>query len=169
MNNENLQVIEEFQKTISEFLQMISDTGDDIFNVKPSEKSWSVGQIADHANKTLSIVVKVLRAEGNIAERDPRALEPLLQSVFLNFETKYERPDYLIPGDEIDKAILSDHIKANIEKIKNLGTEQDLKIIPAGFTLPGMQEMTKLEWIYFAKYHTQRHMHQIQRTLKLVA
>lgn len=165
MIDSKVPIIKELKVTVSELLKMISETGDHIFNLKPSAKSWSVAEIADHTNKTLSGVVKTLRSDGNIAERDPRALVPLLKSVFLNFETKYERPEFLKPDDDIDRLNLTDHVKANIEKICNLAEEKDLNVIPKGFELPQIGEITKMEWLYFANYHTQRHIHQLEKTL----
>lgn len=159
---------ENFHNTALEFLKITNEAAGKNFNRQPSPGSWSLGQVADHTNKSISGIVKTLRAEGNVAERDPMALEPMLRTVFLNFETAYQRPDSLQPRDFVEKQSLVDHIKANIEKLLSLVKTEDLRVIPTGIAIPGIGEMTKLEWLYMADYHTRRHIHQMQKTRKAI-
>lgn len=77
-----------------------------------------------------------------------------------------ESPEFIIPTDnKIVKNNLVDALREKITAIVNFSKHSDLSETCLDFELPGTGPMTKLEWMYFVTYHTQRHIHQLKKII----
>lgn len=160
MDKEN--IIMKFQDTLSNFQELISSFNEKQINQVPFEGSWTVGQVAQHIIMANSGFVEVLNGLVKDSNRDADMQISGIRDIFLNFDTKFESPDFILPLlKDYDRGRLLkalEMIKVNITKVID---ELDLSKVCVSFELPGFGYLTRLEAIHFVIYHTQRHAHQL--------
>lgn len=150
-------------ETWSELLKLVSSTNGELTNAVPYNDSWTVAQLATHVTKSNSAIAQGMEMEGKAAEREPDAGEPGIRKMFLDFDAKYKSPEFIVPEkknydhDEVIKVL-----KSSIDQLKALRSKADLVEI---IDLPIFGQVTKLELLYFVLYHTQRHIHQLNKML----
>jgi hypothetical protein len=84
--------------------------------------------------------------------------------MFLDFSIKMKSPDFILPSDKpLDKEQLINGIKNQSKEILNAMQANDPTEVCTGFEIPGFGPFTRLEWLYFITYHTQRHVWQLER------
>jgi len=148
-------------KTTDEFFQLVSSFDDDEINTIPFKNTWTAAQVADHVTKSNRSVIQSLQVPGKISKRgaDERADE--LKQLFLNFSTKLNSPDFILPARDIyDKEKLLSNLKDSIDEIRKLRDSVDLF---EGLDHRAFGDITKLEILHFVVYHTQRHIHQLHK------
>jgi hypothetical protein len=78
-------------------------------------------------------------------------------------------PEAILPATSpVDKEIILYSLKNRIEQLKKVIQTKDLSKTCTGFIIPGLWEFTRLEWIHFVLYHTQRHIHQMKNIFEIV-
>jgi hypothetical protein len=156
-------------KTTTELLRLISSTDSKIINTVPSDSdrikgSWTAAQLATHVTKSNKAIAQALDMEGKTAERNPGERVGELRAMFLNFNTKFQSPEFIRPRQEnYPKETLVTDLKKSIEHLTETGSRINLSEI---ISLPAFGEITKLELLYFVLYHTQRHIHQLKNILQ---
>lgn len=148
----------------SELFNLVSSTNETLINKVPFKDSWTVGQLARHVTKSNMGMAKVLKMQGNVAERDPAAGAAKMKKIFLDFNAKYKSPEFIIPeaGDYNKESVIND-LENSIQQLKEERVKQDLSQM---LQVPIFGEVTKLELYYFILYHTQRHIYQLKNILK---
>ncbi|GAA4315272.1 hypothetical protein GCM10023149_11810 [Mucilaginibacter gynuensis] len=152
-----------FEKTIGEFINIVSSFDDRQINTVPFAGSWTPGQVARHIIMSNSGFADMLSGSVANTTRDASEFADQIKADFLNFNIKMKSPDFVVPEDtDFKKAdLLNDlqHIEQTIQKdIKTM----DLSKTCTSFALPVYGNLTRLEAIYFVIYHTQRHIHQLK-------
>ncbi|HEU5366758.1 MAG TPA: DinB family protein [Hanamia sp.] len=151
-----------FDETAKGLLEIVSSFDDKEFNEIPFEGSWSAAQVADHIRKSLKGTVNALYGEVKPPERQPDEHVQKLKSLFLNFEIKLQSPEYILPSEKpLQKEILYQDLKELADAISKATNTLDLSFAST-IPFPKTGELTRLEWINFAIYHTQRHIRQIK-------
>ena len=153
-------------ETNGEFLQLVSSFDDDAINTIPFKNSWTAAQVADHVTKSNRSVIQSLQVAGKISKRgaDERADE--LKQLFLNFSTKLHSPDFILPARDIyDKEKLLSDLKDSIDEIRYLSESVNLF---ESLDHRAFGDITKLEILHFVVYHTQRHIHQLNKIFQSV-
>lgn len=107
-----------------------------------------------------------MSAPGKKVDRQPDARVPELKDVFLNFSTKLQSPDFILPTEKkYDKEIL-------INCFNNVSSQLIIAINNANgdeaIVNPALGEITKEEMTYFVVYHTRRHIHQLQTIFQTI-
>ncbi len=149
-----------------ELVRMISLTNASSINAVPFEGSWTAAQLATHVTKSNKAIVQGLHMQGKPAHRNPEDGVPHLREIFLNFETKFQSPEFIVPENkQYDKEGVVAALNRSIEQLKEAGLEVNLTEI---INLPVFGEITKLELLHFVLYHTQRHIHQLKKILKVL-
>ncbi len=162
------EILNELQITTGELVQMLSSLSQEQFNAVPFEGSWTAAQLGEHMNKSYE-VAELLYGPVKKTERDPTEKVKGIKETFLNFDTKMKSPDFIVPENKVyDKSTLINSLKESINKIKQGAETLNLEETCTAFALPGLGEMTRIEWIYFVIYHTQRHIHQLKRIIAKV-
>ena len=118
----------------------------------PFEGSWTDGQRENVQPTT---------------KRAPDAGVEQIKSIFLNFSTKLQAPDFIVPLDTVHNKEqqlkdLESIQKAYLDAVTHL----DLSYTCLGFKLPGAGYLTRLEWIWLNVYHTQRHIQQLNNFVR---
>jgi hypothetical protein len=92
-----------------------------------------------------------------------------VRNLFLDFNIKMKSPEFIIPSNApIDKERLLSSLGDRIEQINEVIQKKDLTEICEGFAIPEYGEFTRLEWLYFVLFHTQRHIHQLKDIVQKV-
>ena len=153
-------------ETWVELVNMISSTNESRINAVPFEGSWTATQLATHVIKSNKAITQGLHMEGKPAERNPEAGVPHLKKMFLNFETKFQSPEFIVPENiHFERERIITALQKSIEQLKKTRNNVELTEM---INLPIFGEVTKLELLYFVLYHTQRHNHQLRKILKLL-
>jgi len=158
-----------FEKTMLELQERLASFDRQMLNTIPFEGSWTVAQVASHVIKSALFVAGPLFGKTHPAERDPCEKIELIKKIFLDFTTKLKSPDLILPSDEAQKKEeLINQLKTASGKITvAIETLPLLDICEEG-ALPNIGEFTRIEWIYFIMYHTQRHIHQIENISRIL-
>ncbi|MFT3907975.1 MAG: DinB family protein [Ferruginibacter sp.] len=157
------EIINGLDETTKELLQAISLFDQTQFNKVPFEGSWTAGQVAEHIFKSESRIPALLTGSNKPTLRAPDQNIQQIKNIFLDYTTKFKSPDFILPGnDEKDKNEFYENLKTNRAAIVQLAGTIDLAKTYDLFPLPGLGEMTGLEWLTFITCHTKRHTRQIK-------
>lgn len=155
-------IIAEFESVFADHEASIEQFDDNLFNVIPFEGSWSAAQVADHLLQSNNISVNTLTGSAINTERSPDEKENAIRSAMLDFETKTNAPDFVLPAaDAINKEEILEAIRTTGSKLRNILLEEDLTKLCTDFPLPVLGELTRYEWLCFTVCHTKRHTRQI--------
>lgn len=159
----NDSIINQLEAVLDETVQLLSSFTQKEANTVPFEGSWTAAQVGQHLFLAEKNMDKLLMAPTEVADRQPDANVAQLKSIFLNYENKFESPEFIAPEDreynkeELVKSL--EDVKLTLleaVQIANLAQEAPL---PPGHPLAGN---TKLEIMYFVIYHTTRHNKQLR-------
>lgn len=126
----------------------------------PFEGSWTAGQLLEHIDK--SIGPKILSGNTVLVDRPADEKVALIKSIFLDFSTKFEAPDFIVPTETVhDKDVLLDSLVSKYDELIHAAQTMNLQEECQDFEVPGMGKFTRHEWIAFYIAHTQRHLHQL--------
>lgn len=154
------------EKTLSDLLQLISSTDSSTINMIPFKDSWSAAQVVAHITKSDKAIAQSLDMPGKDVERDPAERTGELKKMFLNYDTKFKSPEFILPNqDGYKKEILIEDLQKSIGQLIAVGNTVKLSQI---ISLPAFGEITKYELLHFVVYHTQRHIHQLEKILERI-
>ena len=157
-------LFESLDETTSQLQQMISSLNENEINIIPFENSWTSAQLVTHVTKSNKAIVQALHMEGKKTERNPGERAQELKTTFLNFTTKFQSPEFIVPTEKTyQKETLITDLKKSNKQLEEMRDKVNLSEI---ISLPAFGEITKLELLYFVLYHTQRHIHQLKNILK---
>lgn len=135
----------------------------ELFHLNPAPGSWSAAEIAGHIYITERLTNRSLLGRTEPGGEDPEAKIEPIQASLLNFETKLKAPDILnaklvsYPQEEILPML-----KEVREALKKIILTEDISA-RCEFSHPHFGKLTRVEWAFFYIYHTERHLHQLQR------
>ncbi|MBO9701424.1 MAG: DinB family protein [Sporocytophaga sp.] len=158
------ELIEELNNSTNMLTNKINQFKDNDFNVKPEPNQWSAGDVAEHIYILESFINKVLVGTCISTERNPEEKILVVKNIFSNFDKKLNAPDPIAPSVNI-KTIdqLLNDIKTSRLITEQIVSAHDLSLICKDFVHKGFGEMTRTEWVHFCIYHTERHLHQMQK------
>ena len=162
-------IITEFESAQSRLISTLNGFTENNFNVIPFEGSWSAAQVTEHLLKANSGAVHTLKGKTKEAARKPDENEDMIRSIFLNFETKMQSPEFILPSSEPKEQedMITKHIRTG-DELRKIATGEDLSQLCTDFSLQNMGELTRYEWICFVTCHTRRHTHQLENILNIV-
>lgn len=152
---------EELDTVTTELLLMIASFDQEQINLIPFENSWTAAQVADHLSKSDASVIASIYKHGTPAERAPDEKTPELKGIFLNFDLKMKSPDMVVPDNRIfNKEELITRLKQTRSRLSIAAATLNLADV---CTHEVLGNMTRLEFLSFVLYHTQRHVYQLKR------
>lgn len=137
------------------------------FNTVPFDKSWTAGQVAQHVKLSIDGMPELFTAETEASNRDADEKVKMIRDVFLDFDKKYDSPESIFPEDKFYEpqgfvSFFSNYSRELAELVARL----DMSEICLGFEIPGFGPMTRLEFLSFVLFHTQRHVRQMENIRK---
>lgn len=150
-------------KTYSKLHNLVSSFSKEDINTIPFEGSWTAGQTTQHIILACSGLTALFAGKTEKTIREPdKNVEPL-DSIFLDFTTKYQSPENIKPADiEYEKGTLLISIKKLQNDLYEAAETYDLTLTCLNAKVPGFDYFTIYEWLHFAIVHTQRHIHQLE-------
>ena len=141
-------------------VQLLQSVGERNFNQSPGTGKWSIAQVADHIRLSNNSVAKALALKGKPVDRNPGERVGELKKMFLDFQTKYQSPDFIVPSKNIyDPELLLKELQASMQLIRDRMYEDDLDEL---INHPAFGDISKFEILHFVLYHTQRHVRQMK-------
>jgi len=162
----NEKILSQVKAATDELIKLLTSLSETALNTRPFEGSWTAAQLGDHLLKSYG-VGRILEAPVKPTEREPNEKVELIRKVMLNFDTKMNAPEFIVPSDDpIDKTILLNSLQNVSSKIFQIAEHLDLSATCTGFALPELGELTRSEWLHFILYHTQRHNNQLKNIIQ---
>lgn len=161
-------LLKELQDTKNELTNLISSISEDDFNAIPFESCWTPSQVTEHIINAVG--VDMLYGETKPTPRSPDDKIAETAKLFLNMEIKMESPGFIYPsGKQHSKAEMLGIVNNKFTSLINAVKTLDLSLTCTAFEIPGFGEFTRLEFIWFYIYHTQRHIFQLKNIAKALA
>jgi len=152
------------KETGAALLHLLATFNDGQLNTQPAYGGWTAGQVAEHLLLSGGVVETIAGHTAPTTDRQPDARCPIIAGIFLDFSTKLQSPDFIIPaGGYYDKQELLGKIKVVWDKIGEGIHRLDLSVTCTDFEFPTIGYLTRLELLWFYVWHTQRHLHQLNK------
>ena len=133
------------------------------FNRVPFGGSWTAAQVADHLLKSQWGLPEIFTGNTKPADRKPDASNGLIEGIFLDFNSKYKSPHFILPTDEPqDKEDVLARYQGKSEEIQQMAAPLNDTDICMDFAIPGADPFTRMEWLHLVACHTIRHTRQLQ-------
>lgn len=155
--------LDECALAIMQQVQLLTETE---LNAIPFEGSWSAGQLAEHVTRSNTGIARALNIEGKPANRNADAREAELREMFLDFTIKFKSPEFILPTkSHYEKEVVTGDIENSVSLLKEVAKHTKLD---ESIKHPAFGEITKLELLYFVKFHMQRHLWQLKKIVNAV-
>lgn len=156
-------IIQDIQNSTRELVQVLRGFSAEQFNRKPLNGAWTQGQVAEHILLLDIRINRILKGEIKAADRPADKKIESINAFFSDLERKLSSPEGIIPSDTIkDPYALTEKINLQRQQLVWTVKTVDLEAICLSFVLDGFGEMSRLEWIYFDIYHSDRHAKQLR-------
>ncbi|MEP7371783.1 MAG: DinB family protein [Chitinophagaceae bacterium] len=160
-------LITPLQKTTDELVALLDLFSEKTINTVPFEGSWTAAQVADHITRSNTSITKALLLKGTAINRNPGERIEELKELFLNFRNKLKSPDFIVPAQDIyERETVIGHLKQSVQKMQEISTTTNLSEM---INHPAFGDITKFEVLHFVLYHTQRHIHQLEKIFQVVS
>ena len=156
------QVYKDFTNSTNDLLGVLNNFPEEFFNIKPEGGGWSAGQIGEHLIKSEIGCVRFFANNPRPAGRDPEAKISVLKKKMDNLDKKLTAFGAIIPDDKRkDKQKVIEKLQDIRQRLTNMIETEDLSKIFTAFDHPVFGPLTRIEWLYFNRYHGERHRQQI--------
>lgn len=148
-------------------IEVLANFSEEDFNRKPSANAWSAGEVAEHLWLVESAVnEKVMQGPTQQTKRDPCEKIEQIKRTFLDFEKKFSAALTKPTALPKNKKDMIEKIKSCRKILRDVIGAEGLEQECLGFNHGLFGLMTKVEWVYYNIYHTERHLQQIERIQK---
>lgn len=149
--------------TFGKLIGVLSEFSPQQIDAAPFEGSWTAGQVGEHLVKGLSGLPRLVAGKTQQTERPYDEKVKAIRAVFLDFNTKMDSPDFIMPTQQAhSKAALIAELSQIENDLVEIAKSQDLTITCLDYEIPGFGPMTAYEWIAFFTAHAQRHTRQLE-------
>lgn len=157
------QLIFELEETSKDLFETLSLFTQEEFNAIPFAGSWTAGQVGEHLFKSESNMPGLLKGRSEKTERDPFEHVGTIRNVFLDYTTKMQSPEFILPSnDPKDRNELLEDFKGVRQQLKIILDSLDLNRTFTNFSFPRLGHLTGWELVSFAVCHSKRHIRQMK-------
>lgn len=154
-------ILDQIDEAVSQLIELMSTLEENEINMIPYQDSWTAGQLFQHITKSTEGMAKAMQRPGEPAERDPSKNIDNLKKTFLDFSTKMESPEFIVPeAGTYEKAASIQKLGSSFQQLRENAKNADVTVIVKN--LP-FGDATKWELLHFVLYHTQRHLYQMKK------
>ncbi len=163
---DTVKIISELDNSTGLVMDSIGGLSTEKFNYRKEKGSWSVGDCAEHVVITEESAKEILLGPVKYYNREYDMKIPVIKKAFGDDAKKFTSGKQLLPSDKqkIPGEITAEFVN-NREEIKKVIVKEDLTVLCDAFRHPLFGHFTRLEWIYFVIYHSERHARQIERII----
>jgi hypothetical protein len=163
MDTSKQALTEQAQQTSAAVLDTLTGFNDQQFNTQPAYGGWTAGQVAEHLLLSGGVTEVVKGSTTPTTNRPPDTHLPMIAGIFLDFNTKLQSPDMIVPhSGYYDKQQQINKMRIVWENVKERISHLDLTVTCLDFEFPTVGPLTRLEWLWFYVWHTQRHLRQLR-------
>jgi hypothetical protein len=131
--------------------------------IRPAEKSWSLMECFEHVHNLEKLLLGIFNGPTEHTDRDPADKADHIKEIFSNDTRKLNAPDPIVPKAGFnDKEVLEQAIVSTRAALI-LAAALEPDELCMSFAHHYFGNMTRLEWLYFTFYHSQRHLRQAER------
>ncbi|HKP31500.1 MAG TPA: DinB family protein [Chitinophagaceae bacterium] len=161
------EIIAEIDQSTALLVTHLAKFNDTQFNQRPADDSWSAAEVTEHL---LLIETRINNALGRgvPTDRAPDKKIELMREALRDPARKFPAPEFVVPSTAYkvcrkmaELMIMQRGILKEILQTTNLTQTTEFKH-------PVLGRLTRLEWIYFNIYHTERHCRQLARIAREV-
>jgi hypothetical protein len=156
-------IAKQVRQTGAAMLEALAAFDEQQVNTPPFDGGWTAGQVIEHLLLSAGLL-DVITGRTATADREPDEKMDAIRDVFLDYTVRLQSPEGIRPSTgPFEK-------REMLEKLKLVWVRQgeavrllDLSRVCLDFELPVFGHLTRLEWIMFYVYHSQRHLRQLKR------
>jgi hypothetical protein len=168
MENLHNNLIQVFNETTNELLQLLGLLTEEQLNGVLIPGKWTPGQLGLHLYNAYAAIY-ILKGNTKPADRPIDQKVSMIKNILLNFDKSYNAPSDIIPTNElIQKERLLNGLRERIAQYTEVLHNEDLSLICTDFAIPQYGHFTRLEWLWNDTYHTVRHVDQLKKMLLLL-
>ncbi|TDO21668.1 DinB family protein [Pedobacter duraquae] len=139
-------------------------------NSIPFDGSWTAGQVVQHTIMANGGFLEMLNGEMTDTGRPSDLIVPRIASDFLDFSTKMDAPESLVPENILyEPAVLLQKVQHIYAGLRFVIENLDLTKTCVECELPGYGFLTRMEAVYFIVCHTKRHNYQLENIIRLLS
>lgn len=158
------QLVADLRETGKGFTATLRSFPSESFNKVPFAGSWTPAQVGEHIYKSIAGLPQVLNGHLEATIRDPAENIPMLEKIFLDFSTKLNSPDFILPSDKKhDQAEMVSSLDKVYDKLVAIAATEDLSLTCIDFKFPNSGHFTRQELLHFVFVHSKRHIHQLEK------
>ncbi len=159
---EKNEIASQIKETCSALIWALEGFGEKEFNTVPQQGGWTGGQVAQHLLLSAG-VAEAIAGRTEPTSRSPDERVAAIGAIFLDYTIKLQSPNFIIPATAIyHKAEMTDKLKTVWTKLGQAVNLLDLSVTCLDAEFPTLGYLTRLEWIVFYIFHTQRHIRQLK-------
>ncbi|GAA0555553.1 hypothetical protein GCM10009415_41930 [Chitinophaga japonensis] len=148
------------------FLDILDTMPADRLHMKNEQTAWSIMDCAEHMLIAEQQVASTLQGPAEpVKDRAPNSKVAQISQSFMDFDKRLfvlgEPPT--LEGGYKDIATFSNAFRHNRECIKAILAKEPADWLCRGTEHASFGYMTRMEWVYYLIYHTERHLQQIHR------
>jgi len=157
--------LSEFLAIKQELVTLLETLDEDRLNQVPFPGSWTAGQLGEHLLKSYR-GIDLSKVQASPSQRPSGEKSPQIDGVFLDFTTKYQPPEFIVPSTgRIPGPKLLGDIRQAADAIAAFVNAHDLSFTCPDFEVIGFGDLTAQEWIRFLTAHSKRHVRQLRNIL----
>lgn len=157
-------LLSDIDRAMEKLIRLLSLIDNHKINTVPFEGSWTPGQLAQHMVLSNGGFVQLMNGPTTVTSREPGEHVEQIRSLFLNFNIKFQSPEFIRPPkiEYYKQDLLEDLEKIRRELNDTIGSKDILQTVTL-FEVPVMGYLTRLECAHFVLAHTLRHIHQLEK------
>ena len=148
------------------FLDILDTVPPDKLHQKNAQTAWCIMDCAEHMLICEQGVARALQGAAEpVTDRAPNSKVPDISHSFMDFDKRLRvmgEPDTLEGGYQ-STADFSKAFRQNRESVKATLQKEPVDWLCKDMEHPIFGFMTRIEWVYYLIYHTERHLQQINR------
>jgi hypothetical protein len=161
--NNIMLIINDINQSTEDLIDVLSNFPLDKFNEKIGPDTWSAGDIAEHLIILENLVNQIIKGKTKPADRNPEQKIELIKSTFLNFDKKLCAGKPIAPTNRFkDKVDIIKKIKDCRQNLIETMKNCDPTLMCLDFAHQIFGELSRIEWVYYNIYHSERHFIQIK-------
>lgn len=163
---DTVKIISELDNSTKLITDKVSGLPFESFNMRKEKGAWSAGDCIEHLVIIERSARNTLMGPVKYYNRDYDQKIPVVKKAFDDDVKKFIAGKLAAPPEASrnPEHIIAEFI-SNREEIKKVISKEDLTVLCDAFRHPLFGHFTRLEWIYFVIYHSQRHSRQIERII----
>jgi hypothetical protein len=155
---------EELDATFACLHSLFTAVPENAINTVPFPGSWTPGQLLRHLEMANGGCLETLRGPVQDTARPFDTAVENIRNSFLDFSTKFESPDFVVPpAIHYDKEDLLGSVRSIRSGLLTALDTHDLTQTCLLFEFPAIGYLTRWEVLHFVLYHTQRHTEQLRK------